>query len=277
VQAPDEHTSPAVQAFESVHGVESATAVCTQPDAGSQDSVVQAFPSSLQDTGLPATQVPDEQASPLVQALSSLHGVESATATERHPEAGSHDSAVQAFPSSAHETAAPGVHEPATQRSLVVQALESEHGVESGTATERQPIAGSHDSAVQAFPSSPQSTAVPATQLPVEHASPEVQAFSSLQLVPSARTGCVHSPLAGRHVPTPWQSSIAAQETGLEPTQLPAWHASVLVQRSSSSHALPSGFAGFEHSPVDGLHSPAKWHRSLAAQVTGLEPTHVPL
>jgi hypothetical protein len=34
---------------------------------------------------------------------------------------------------------------------------------------------------------------------------------------------------------------------------------------------------GFEHVPVEGLHVPATWHWSLAVQVMGSEPTHVPL
>jgi hypothetical protein len=34
--------------------------------------------------------------------------------------------------------------------------------------------------------------------------------------------------------------------------------------------------AGFEHAPVVGSHVPAAWHASLAVQVTGFDPTHVP-
>src|SRR2546421_257729 len=42
-------------------------------------------------------------------------------------------------------------------------------------------------------------------------------------------------------------------------------------------HVVPSGAAGFEQAPVPGLHVPATWHWSLAVQVTGLLPVHVPL
>jgi hypothetical protein len=48
--------------------------------------------------------------------------------------------------------------------------------------------------------------------------------------------------------------------TGLPPVQTPALHASVCVQASPSSHAVPSVFAGFEHVPSVGLQVPAVWH-----------------
>src|SRR6185436_12414504 len=64
---------------------------------------------------------------------------------------------------------------------------------------------------------------------------------------------------------------------GLEPTQLPAWHASACVQAVPSLQAVPSAAAGLEHAPVAGSQVPAVWHWSLAVHVTGLEPTHVPL
>jgi hypothetical protein len=78
------------------------------------------------------------------------------------------------------------------------------------------------------------------------------------------------------HAPTPWQASIAAHATGLEPVHVPAWHVSNCVQPFPSLHALPSAFAGFEHTPVDGSHAPATWHESPATHTTGLAPTHAP-
>src|SRR5437867_2047535 len=57
--------------------------------------------------------------------------------------------------------------------------------------------------------------------------------------------------------------------TGLPPVQTPAWQMSVRVQALPSLHAMPSGFAGFEQVPFEGLHVPAAWHWSIAVQTTG--------
>jgi len=67
------------------------------------------------------------------------------------------------------------------------------------------------------------------------------------------------------------------QTTGSAPIQLPDWQVSVWVQRSPSSHPVPSGFIGFEQLPVDGLQVPALWHWSSGLQTTGSEPVQVPL
>jgi hypothetical protein len=48
------------------------------------------------------------------------------------------------------------------------------------------------------------------------------------------------------------------------------------VQASPSLQALPFGAAGFEHWPVAGLHVPATWHWSDAAQTTGFAPAQTP-
>jgi len=101
-----------------------ATAACRQPLAGSQVSVVQAFPSS-QPTGRPPHR-PAAQTSPVVQAFASSHGVPSAGVCVQ-PLAGSQVSLVQTFPSS-QVTGLP-THPPAAQTSAVVQALPSSHGV----------------------------------------------------------------------------------------------------------------------------------------------------
>jgi hypothetical protein len=47
------------------------------------------------------------------------------------------------------------------------------------------------------------------------------------------------------------------QVLGFEPVHVPLWQLSVVVQALLSSHAAPSGFAGFEHVPVDVLQVPA--------------------
>jgi hypothetical protein len=41
-----------------------------------------------------------------------------------------------------------------------------------------------------------------------------------------------------------------------------------------SSHDVPIGFCGFEHTPVHGSHVPASWHWSLAMHVIGFAPSH---
>src|SRR5262245_20364798 len=57
---------------------------------------------------------------------------------------------------------------------------------------------------------------------------------------------------------------------------MPVWHASVCVHAFPSLQPVPSGAAGFEHTPVPVLQTPATWHGSLAVQVTGLAPVHAP-
>ena len=57
---------------------------------------------------------------------------------------------------------------------------------------------------------------------------------------------------------------------------VPAWHVSLCVQALPSLHDEPFAFAGFEHVPVAVSHVPALWHWSLAVQLTGLLPAHVP-
>jgi hypothetical protein len=121
-----------------------------------------------------------------------------------------------------------------------------------------------------------QSTGVPFWQAPPRHASPIVHASPSSHAAPSDLVGFEHMPVVGSHAPTSWQLSIAVQTTGLEPLHVPAWHVSVCVHPSPSSHAAPSAFAGFEHMPVDGLHVPAWWHWSGAGQIVGLPAVQTP-
>ena len=66
------------------------TGVLAHPDAGSQVSVVQTFPSSQSST-VPPAQVPPVQTSPVVHMLASSHGVASGlTGFEHAPVAASH-------------------------------------------------------------------------------------------------------------------------------------------------------------------------------------------
>jgi len=48
------------------------------------------------------------------------------------------------------------------------------------------------------------------------------------------------------------------------------------VQPFPSLHAVPSGFGGFEQTPLNGLHTPALWHPSAAGHTTGFPPPHTP-
>jgi hypothetical protein len=49
------------------------------------------------------------------------------------------------------------------------------------------------------------------------------------------------------------------------------------VQAFPALQVVPFGAVGFEQAPVVGLHVPARWQASLAAQMTGLLPVHAPL
>ena len=119
-------------------------------------------------------------------------------------------------------------------------------------------------------------TGLPGLQTPAPQTSPAVQAFPSLHAAPSAFAGFEHTPVPVSQVPASWHWSLAAQTTGFDPAQAPLWQVSVCVQRFPSPQAAPSAFAGFEQTPVPGLHVPTSWHWSLAAQTTGFEPAHAP-
>jgi hypothetical protein len=120
-------------------------------------------------------------------------------------------------------------------------------------------------------------TGVPAWQVPKRHVSPVVQTFPATHDVPSGAAGFEHVPATGSQVPAWWQASDAVQTTGAEPTHAPAWQASVWVHAFPSLQAVPFDAAGLEQVPVAESQVPTVWHWSLAAQVTGLPPTHEPL
>jgi hypothetical protein len=96
------------------------------------------------------------------------------------------------------------------------------------------------------------------------------------QLLPSGAFGFEHVPVAGLQLPATWQTSRAAQLTGLPPTHVPLRQESLCVQALPSLHDVPSAAVGFEQLPVPGSHVPAAWHASEGVQVTGLDPVHVP-
>jgi hypothetical protein len=67
------------------------------------------------------------------------------------------------------------------------------------------------------------------------------------------------------------------QTTGLAPVHVPVWHVSVCVQPLLSLHPVPLVSAGFEHTPVAGVHVPVPWHWSKGLQTTGFAPVHTPV
>jgi hypothetical protein len=73
-----------------------------------------------------------------------------------------------------------------------------------------------------------------------------VQALPSLQLVPSAFAGFVHSLVLELQTPGLWQSFSAGQTKGV-PRHVPPAQASSTVHPSPSSHAVPAALAGVVH------------------------------
>src|SRR2546425_837211 len=113
-------------------------------------------------------------------------------------------------------------------------------------------------------------------QTPERQESVWVQALPSLQAVPSGASGFEQTPVEGLQVPATWHWSLAVQATGLLPVQTPDRQESVWVQALPSLEGVPSGAAGLEQAPVEGVQVPATWHWSLAVQVTGLPPVQTP-
>lgn len=56
--------------------------------------------------------------------------------------------------------------------------------------------------------------------------------------------------------------------------QTPPWQ---VIPGAIPVHPVPSVTGGFEQVPASGLQVPASWHWSIAVQVTGLLPLHMPL
>jgi hypothetical protein len=101
--------------------------------------------------------------------------------------------------------------------------------------------------------------------------------FVPVHAVPSVAVGFEHVPVVGSQAPATWQASLAVHVTGLLPVHVPLWHAYARLHLLVPVQTVPFATAGFEQVPVVGLHVPATWHGSLAVQVTGLLPVHVPL
>jgi hypothetical protein len=83
-----------------------------------------------------------------------------------------------------------------------------------------------------------QTTGVP-VHAPALHASPWMQRFPSLHVVPSLTATVEHAPVFGSQLPA-WQRPGAGHCTGFEPTQSPLLHAWVCRHASPSLHVAPS-------------------------------------
>jgi hypothetical protein len=145
--------------------------------------------------------------------------------------------------------------------SVCVQALPSLQADPSAfSGFEHAPVAVSQAPASWHWSEGLQITGFAPVHAPAWHVSSCVQALPSSQADPSAFAGFEHAPVAESQTPTSWHGSEAAQTTGFDPVQVPAWHVSVCVQALPSLQAAPSAFAGVEHVPVAVSHTPATWH-----------------
>ena len=224
-QAPLAQLSPAVQAVPS-----SQLAVLLldlQPPWASQVSVVQGLLSS-HGAGAVALQTPEAQVSPVVQLLPSSQG--SALLAKTQPVILSHESSVQGLPS-LQGNGPPARQAPAWQTSPVVQTSPSVQPRLLSLCT--QPSLASQLSVVQGFLSS-HSTAGPATQLQPTHASPQVQALSSLQ---ARLLSLVWVQPADRSQVSLVQGLLSSQLVPMPGWQPPSRHASPVVHGLSSLQA----------------------------------------
>jgi hypothetical protein len=191
-QAPAVQMSPRVHASPSMHGVPSgAAAPPWQAPATHASFSVHGFPSSQEPVvGAPGWQTPAWQASPVVQPLSSLHGVPFALLLP--------------------------VQTPAWQVSTVHE-LPSSQTVPFAFARPQDPVAGSQTSFVQELASSAQVFAAP-THAPPEHVSFSVHGLPSSHPAPS-EPACVQSA-------PPHCAGHSAEQPLAVPAQTPAAHTS---------------------------------------------------
>ena len=92
---------------------------------------------------------------------------------------------------------------------------------------EHWPVEESQEPATWHASEAAQVTGFAPAQAPDWQVSVRVQALPSLQAVPLGAAGLEHRPVEELQVPAAWHWSCGAQTTGLLPTQLPSWHASV--------------------------------------------------
>src|SRR5712664_30430 len=227
---------------------------------------------------LPA-QRPLWQVSVCVQALPSLHGVPLvAVGLEQVPVAGLHVPATWHWSRTVQVTGLLPTQLPLWQVSVCVQALPSLHGVPFvAVGVEQRPVARLDGHATWHWSRAAQVSGLLPTQLPLWQVSVCVQALPSLHGVPFVAVGVEQRPVARLDGHATWHWSRAAQVSGLLPTQLPLWQVSVCVQALPSLHGVPFVAVGVEQLSVAGLHAPATWHWSRAAQVTWLLRTQLAL
>jgi hypothetical protein len=141
--------------------------------------------------------------------------------------------------------------------SLQVQELLSLQGVPSGSAGfEQSPLEGLQVPAEWQASWAVHTTGFVPLHVPYWHVSARVQALPSLQGDPLGLDGFEQVPVERLHVPAVWHESDGVHTTGLPPLQTPAWQESFCVQRLPSLQVDPSGLAGLEQSPVEGLQVP---------------------
>jgi len=147
----------------------------------------------------------------------------------------------------------------------------------------QRPVVVSHESTVQATPSS-QSRSAP-RHSPAAQRSFSVQASASSHTTPSGAACATHSPVASSHCsivqgsPSSWQTTgtfvhwpvVASQpsvvqgfpssQLGPTPVHTPPWQTSFAVQASASSQAVPSDSVRRTQPPSAASHS-ENWHGS---------------
>lgn len=246
-QVPPLHASPLVHALLSEQP--RLLLALTHPVPLLQLSVVQASPSS-QLRLAPGWHAPPRQTSPVVQALPSEQVVELLACAQ--PLSVLHESSVQTLLSS-QSTPAPDWHEPPLQVSPLVQALPSSQ--DEALLTCVQPLAGLHESSVQALVSS-QSTPAPDWHDPplqvsvLVHASPSVQVAVLLlwvQPAPASQPSSVQTLPSLQLVPAPgWQlppeqtSLVVHASPSSQPRVLLVWSQPVAEMHESVVHAFES-------------------------------------
>jgi hypothetical protein len=94
-----------------------------------------------------------------------------------------------------------------------------------------------------------------------------VHASVSVHAVPSGAEGFEQAPVAGSHVPATWHWSPASHSTGLRPVQLPAWQLSERVHPVASVQAVP--FATFTPAHTAPWHASPLVHRFPSSHAMG--------
>eukprot|EP00756_Hemistasia_phaeocysticola_P030677 Hpha_TRINITY_DN16303_c2_g5::TRINITY_DN16303_c2_g5_i2::g.61831::m.61831 len=182
---------------------------------------------------------------------------------------------------------------PPTQLSPFVRIFPSSHPAPSGlVALLHNPVSAIHSShswhsfrGAQRTPA--QRLGMP-RQTPCVHSSPTVAGLSSSHRVPlSTSTTPPHPNTPQRafwHIPCPLHSTVMFDEFDTQsntPLHRPSTHTSRVVSAKRSSHSVPSGSAGSEHSPVEVLHAPgvrhadSRWHTTPTQGLN--RPTQLPL